>query len=46
MDKFAGVGLTNIFIIWLCCVLFSLVFKVILTKYHVEGLSEVITAGA
>ena len=46
MDKFAGVGLTNIFLIWLCCIVFSLMAKVILTKYHVDGLSEVVMVGA
>lgn len=46
MDKFAGVGLGNIFIIWLCCVAFSVVAKVIAAKYPVKGLSEVILTGA
>lgn len=46
MDKFGGVGLKNIFLIWVCCVFFSLIFKVILTKYPVQGLTEVILVGA
>lgn len=46
MDKFAGVGLINIFLIWLCCIVLSIMAKVILTKYHVDGLSEVVLAGA
>ena len=46
LDKFAGVGLVNIFIIWLCCVVLSLMAKVILVKYHVDGLSEIVLTGA
>lgn len=44
--KFAGVGLGNIFIIWLCCMVFSLAAKVIAAKYPIEGVSEVIMVGA
>lgn len=46
MDKFAGVGLGNIFIIWLCCLLISLAAKIIAAKYPIPGVSEVIMAGA
>lgn len=46
MDKFAGVGLGNIFIIWLCTVLLGVMAKVILTKYPVTGLSEIFLVGA
>lgn len=46
MDKFAGVGLGNIFLIWLCTIAFGVIAKVIFTKYHVDGLSEVILTGA
>lgn len=46
MDKFAGVGLKNILIIWLCCVIFSLMAKVILIKYPISGLSEIVITGA
>ena len=46
MDKFAGVGLGNIFIIWLCTLAFSVMAKVIFTKFHVDGLSEVVLTGA
>ena len=46
MDKFGGVGLKNIFLIWLCCIIFSLMAKVILTKYPVDGLSQIVLAGA
>ena len=46
VDKFAGVGLKNIFLIWLCTIAFGVIAKVILTKHHVNGLSEVVLAGA
>lgn len=46
MDKFAGVGLGNIFIIWLCTLTLSVMAKVILTKYPVSGLSEIVLTGA
>ena len=46
MEKFLGVGLKNAIGLWALFVVFSLVAKVILTKYHVEGLSEVVNAGA
>ncbi|HBG1660055.1 hypothetical protein KWT13_19285 [Clostridioides difficile] len=44
MDKFAGIGFINIVLIWLVCSLLSLMFKVIFTKYEVEGLSQVVRA--
>ncbi len=46
MDKFAGVGLKNIFLIWLVCIVFSVVAKIVVTKYPVTGLTEVVLAGA
>ena len=46
MDKFAGVGLKNIFIIWLVCIIFTLMAKVILVKYPVTGLTEIVVAGS
>ena len=46
MDKFAGVGLKNIFLIWLVCMLFSLIAKVIVTKKPIEGLSQLVLVGA
>ena len=46
MDKFAGVGLKNIFLIWMCCVLLSLMAKVLLIQYPVTGLSEIVVVGA
>lgn len=46
MNKFLGVGLTNALGLWCLFFLISLVVKVIFTTYEVEGLSEVIRAGA
>lgn len=44
--KFLGVGVINAFGLWCLFVLFSVVAKVIVTKYPVSGLSEVILTGA
>lgn len=33
MDKFAGVGLTNIIIIWLMCCMFTVIAKTVVLKY-------------
>ena len=44
--KFLGVGLINAFGLWCLFVLFSVVAKVIVTKYPVNGVSEVVLAGA
>ena len=44
--KFLGVGLTNAFGLWCLFVLFSIMAKVIFTKYPVEGVSDVVLAGA
>ena len=44
MDKFAGVGLKNVFLIWIICMIFSLMFKVIMVKYPVDGLTEIAMA--
>lgn len=46
MDKFLGIGLKNAFGLWCLFLVFSLVIKTIFTKYEVEGLSDVIRAGA
>lgn len=42
MDKFAGVGLKNVLIIWLLCTVITVIVKVIVTKYPIPGVSEVI----
>ena len=44
--KFAGVGLGNIFIIWLVCMVFTLAAKIIAARYPIAGVSEVIMVGA
>ena len=46
MDKFAGVGLTNIIIIWICCMLLTLMAKTIVLKYPSipESVQTVVTA--
>lgn len=46
MEKFAGVGLGNIFVIWLVCMLFTLIAKIIAGKYPVPGVAEVIMTAA
>ena len=46
MDKFLGVGLANAFGLWCLFMVFSIVEKVIVTKYPIEGISEVVRAGA
>ncbi|MGG1343880.1 hypothetical protein ABE244_25650 [Bacillus toyonensis] len=42
MDKFAGVGLKNIIILWLFTMILTVIAKVVLTKHPVPGLSEVV----
>ena len=44
MDKFAGVGLKNIFIIWIICCFFTLMMRVIAVKYPIEGVKEIALA--
>ena len=44
--KFLGVGLKNAFGLWCLFIVFSLLAKVALNKYPIEGLSEIINAGA
>lgn len=43
-DKLAGVGLQNIFVLWILLMLMTVAAKVIITKYPVKGLSEIIQA--
>ena len=40
LDKFAGIGLKNILIIWLICCIFTVMAKVIFIKHEVEGVSD------
>ena len=44
--KFLGVGIVNALGLWLLFVMFSVMAKVIFTRYHVNGVSEIVLAGA
>lgn len=44
--KFLGVGIVNAFGLWCLFIVFTLMAKVIFTKYPVTGLSEVVLAGS
>ena len=45
MNKFAGVGLTNIVIIWLVCLVLTLIARTLVVKYNVpEGIRDVVLA--
>lgn len=44
--KFLGVGLKNALGLFFLFMLFSLVLKTIFAMHHVEGVSEVVIAGA
>ncbi|MBR4870273.1 MAG: hypothetical protein IKU12_05790 [Oscillospiraceae bacterium] len=44
--KFLGVGLLNAFGLWCLFMVFTIMAKVIFTKYEVAGVSEVIRAAA
>ena len=44
--KFLGIGLYNAVGLWCLFVVLSVMAKVIFTKYHVDGISEVILTGA
>lgn len=44
--KFLGVGIVNAFGLWCLFMVFSIVAKVIVTKYPVTGLTETVLAGA
>lgn len=46
MDKFLGIGLKNALGLWFLFMLLSLIAKTVLTKYEIEGLSDVVRAGA
>lgn len=45
-DKFLGVGLINAFGLWCLFIVLTLMAKVIVTKYPIKGVSEVVLAGA
>jgi hypothetical protein len=42
--KFAGIGLKNILVIWLLIIVLTVMAKVVFTKHHVPGVSEVVQA--
>lgn len=42
--KFLGVGIVNAFGLWCLFMVFSIVVKVIFTKYEIAGVSEVVRA--
>lgn len=44
--KFLGVGIVNAFGLWCLFLIFSVVAKVIVTKYPIAGVSEVVLTGA
>lgn len=44
--KFLGVGIVNAFGLWCLFMVFSIVAKVIFTKYEIAGVSEVVRAAA
>lgn len=44
--KFLGVGIVNAFGMWCLFMIFSVIAKIIFTKYPVTGLSEIVLAGA
>ena len=44
--KFLGVGVVNAFGLWCLFLIFSVIAKVIATKYPISGVSDVILAGA
>ena len=43
-EKFLGVGLKNAFGLFMLFMLFSVILKVVFTKYEIEGVSEVVRA--
>lgn len=40
-EKFLGLGLTNIFGLFILFKLFNCVTKVVFTKYEIEGISQI-----
>ena len=44
MDKFAGLGLKNILVLWLIFILLTVMAKAILTKHPVPGVTEIVQA--
>lgn len=44
--KFLGVGIVNALGLWLLFIMFSVMAKVIFTRYPVPGVSEIVLTGA
>jgi putative flippase GtrA len=42
VKRFAGVGVVNVVVLWILFILLTVMAKVILAKYPVKGLTEVI----
>jgi hypothetical protein len=40
MEKFAGLGLKNVLVLWVIFIVLTVMAKTVLTKHHVSGLSE------
>ena len=45
-DKFLGIGLKNALALWFLFLGFSLMAKVIFTRYEISGLSEIVRTAA
>ncbi|EJL42507.1 hypothetical protein PMI08_03158 [Brevibacillus sp. CF112] len=43
-DKFLGLGLKRIVGLWAVIILLTVIAKVVFTKHHVKGVSEIIQA--
>lgn len=43
-EKFAGVGLRNVLIIWLMVMVLIVMAKVVFNRYQVAGVTEVVNA--
>lgn len=41
-ERFLGLGLRNIFLLWIIIVLLTVGAKVVFTKYPVKGVTEII----
>lgn len=44
MDRFLGIGLKKAIALWFFFIMLTVMAKVIFTKYHVSGLSEIFQA--
>lgn len=44
MERFAGVGMRNVLLISITCMILIVVFKVVFNKYQVSGVSDMVNA--